>query len=62
MCLIFVPLAVKSETLEEVGTYHVLLPSDRDDMVPERHMHMDVSEFQLFRFNCFFNHANSVVF
>ena len=25
--------------------YVVMLPSDRDDIVPERHMHMDVLEF-----------------
>ena len=45
-----------------------LLPSDRDDMVPERHM--EVLEFQLFRFNCFlimqiqlfFNNTDSAVF
>ena len=47
-----------------------MLPSDRDDMVPERHMHMEVLEFQLFRFNCFlimqiqlfFNNTDSAVF
>ena len=45
-----------------------MLPSDRDDQVPEWHMHMEVLEFQLFRFqlqsckfSCFFN-AGSAVF